>query len=76
MAEYRFTGNRLREAREQHDPPLTRRELGDAVERSESMVTLWELDYRQPTVEILIALANALGKRVEDFFVSITEVPA
>jgi transcriptional regulator with XRE-family HTH domain len=74
MAEYRFAGNRLREAREQHG--LTRKELADSIERSESMVTLWELDYRQPLVEKLIEMAAILGVPVEAFFIAITEVPA
>jgi transcriptional regulator with XRE-family HTH domain len=70
MAEYRFAGNRLREAREQHDPPLSRKELAAAIERSESMVTLWELDYRQPLVEKLIEMAAILDVPVEAFFVA------
>jgi transcriptional regulator with XRE-family HTH domain len=68
MAEYRFAGNRLREARERHG--LSRKQLAAAIERSESMVTLWELDYRQPLVEKLIEMASILDVPVEAFFVT------
>jgi XRE family transcriptional regulator, fatty acid utilization regulator len=72
MAEYRFVGDRLRKTRE--TAGVTRDELAKIIDRSPSMITLYELEYRRPPVELLIEMAVFLGVPVEAFFV--TEVPA
>jgi len=74
MPAYRFSGQLLRDAREAAGK--SRLALADEVERSESAVTLWELDYRTPPLPILIGLAAALGVSVESFFETVTRVPA
>jgi hypothetical protein len=75
---HRFSGSKLRAARESHTPePLSREELGALVDHGGSIITLYELDYRTPPVLVLIDLADALGVGVEDFFVAGgDEVPA
>jgi transcriptional regulator with XRE-family HTH domain len=73
MPKYEFSGEQLREIREAAD--RERDELGDEVDRSESAITLYELGYRKPPVEVLIELANVLGVEVEDFFVQVDREP-
>jgi transcriptional regulator with XRE-family HTH domain len=66
MATYRFSGARLRVAREA--ARLSRVELGTGVEPGASVVTLWELHYRTPPIDKLAELADVLGVYVEEFF--------
>jgi transcriptional regulator with XRE-family HTH domain len=74
VPKYEFAGEQLREIREAAG--RERDELGDDVDRSESAITLYELGYRKPPVEVLIALANVLGVDVEDFFVRVDDKQA
>jgi transcriptional regulator with XRE-family HTH domain len=72
MPEYRFSGDRLRAHREH--AKKTRTQLGADIDRSDSLICLFELGYREPPADKLVELAAVLGVRVEDFFM--TEVPA
>jgi transcriptional regulator with XRE-family HTH domain len=67
VPEFCFSGDRLRETRvaARHG----RAELAVKVGRSESLITLYELGYRQPPADMVVALAEALGADVRDFFV-------
>jgi transcriptional regulator with XRE-family HTH domain len=71
---YKFSGAKLRAAREAAG--LSRVDLGARVDRGESVVTLWELDYRPPPIGKLADLADVLGVHVEEFFEVADEVPA
>ena len=65
--QYTYAGRRLRVARERVG--LSRAEVADAINRHPNTITLYELDYSRPPVDILVALADALGVHVEEFFV-------
>jgi transcriptional regulator with XRE-family HTH domain len=71
---YRFSGSKLRSAREAAG--YTREELALRIDRSASLLTLLELDYKQPTAPKLVELAFELDVPVEYFFVADDEVPA
>jgi transcriptional regulator with XRE-family HTH domain len=71
---YRFSGAKLRAAREARN--ASRDELARRIGRSESLITLIELDYKRPTPEKLCELAVALDVPIESFFVEVDEVPA
>jgi transcriptional regulator with XRE-family HTH domain len=74
MAAFRFSGGKLRACREREG--LTRKQLGEGVERGESAITLYELDYRTPPMDVLVGMATVLGVRVEDLFDAVDEVRA
>ena len=63
---YRFSGAKLRAEREAAG--RKREEIALAIGRSASLVTVYELSYRQPPPPVLMALAEVLGVHVEDFF--------
>jgi transcriptional regulator with XRE-family HTH domain len=71
---YRFSGAKLRAARE--STGLSREQLGLIIERSESLITLYELDYRPPPIDKVVELGAALGVHVETLFDSTDEVVA
>lgn len=71
MARYVLSGALIRAARVAAG--LTSYELAGSIDRSESLVTLYELDYRQPPPEKLCEIADKLGVHVEDFFELVDE---
>ena len=74
---YRFSGARLRAAREAAG--LTREEVAVRIRRSLSVVQFAETDKHEPGVEKAAALAAAVGVRVDDLLEPVDdahEVPA
>jgi transcriptional regulator with XRE-family HTH domain len=66
---------KLREIRKNRSN-LTMKELGDLVGVSESAIGYWETGKRQPSLDMLPLLAEALGCKVRDLIDAEEEEPA
>jgi transcriptional regulator with XRE-family HTH domain len=67
MAAFVFDPSPLRAARETDG--RSREELAADVPCSVSLVTLVELGYKRPSVDMLVAMADAYGVSLDDLFV-------
>jgi transcriptional regulator with XRE-family HTH domain len=74
MPAFKFSGSKLRAART--GAGLTREQLGESVDHGKSAITLYELGYRTPPLEVLVGLADILAVHVEELFEVVDEVPA
>jgi len=67
MAAFVFDPTPLRAAREAHG--RSRKELAADIPCSVSLVTLTELGYKRPGIDMLVAMADAYGVPLDDLFV-------
>jgi transcriptional regulator with XRE-family HTH domain len=64
-----FSGARIAAARKLHDPPLTQADLAALRGVSTGYIGLLEIDFRKPTLEMLVGIADDLRVPVDFFFV-------
>lgn len=68
-------GSRIRQAREEHDPPLTQTLLGLQMSESQKTISKWETGRTRVPIEKLPKLAMALGTSV-DYLLSLDAEPS
>jgi transcriptional regulator with XRE-family HTH domain len=74
VSRYEFSGEKLRAFREAAEH--TQYSLADVLGRSQPLIALYELGYKQPPAEKLVEIAAVLDVPIEAFFVEVDDEPA